>query len=444
MKWFQNANDKSPTSIITGKIVQVGQRFLKVESPIGEGGFANIYRVKDCSTGQLFALKHIILGCEKEKQSIKEEAKIMSKVKGHKNILNLIAVSFGNERGKDEAFMLLDLCTDNLYDFMKRNDFKLSNEKIFEIFYSICQAVKYLHDHKPCIVHMDIKIENVLLCTNQTWVLCDFGSATYKSRKCKNIKDVELEIEKIKKETTPAYRAPEMWDLMIGNYISSKVDIWALGCMLYILCFGYLPFSGNSYLEIINGKLDIPNYRPTLYNELIKAMIHKNQDKRPDIHWVLSKIEEAADFVEMFKLKMENLNDDESENSKLVIESKQNHYSMDSMIGHNSFPNLELKNLCNPKCFDKNCKDLNDNWADFTYCGDIDNQNMVTEESTSNLSLDKDQKMFFNDSITMLKNDISKLKDENINLSLKIEEIYLKMCDHQKSIDNLKKQSKEL
>lgn len=54
------------------------------------------------------------------------------------------------------------------------------------------------------------------------------------------------------------FRAPEMVDLYSGKSITTKADIWALGCLLYKLCFFSLPF-GESTLAIQNGNFTFPD-----------------------------------------------------------------------------------------------------------------------------------------------------------------------------------------
>ena len=54
------------------------------------------------------------------------------------------------------------------------------------------------------------------------------------------------------------FRAPEMVDLYSGKSITTKADIWALGCLLYKLCFFSLPF-GESTLAIQNGNFSFPD-----------------------------------------------------------------------------------------------------------------------------------------------------------------------------------------
>jgi len=90
--------------------------------------------------------------------------------------------------------------------------------------------------------------------------------------------------EEIKKYTTLSYRSPEMVELYSGTPLTSKLDIWALGCLLYKLCFFSLPF-GESTLAISSGKFNVPSnskYSENLH-KLIRFLLTPNPDIRPDI-----------------------------------------------------------------------------------------------------------------------------------------------------------------
>ena len=64
--------------------------------------------------------------------------------------------------------------------------------------------------------------------------------------------------EEMAKHTTPMYRAPEMLDTWSNHSIHTGADIWALGCLLYFLCFGRHPFEDSAKLAILNGNYRIP------------------------------------------------------------------------------------------------------------------------------------------------------------------------------------------
>lgn len=100
---------------------------------------------------------------------------------------------------------------------------------------------------------------------------------------------VQQVTDEIQKYTTLAYRSPEMVDLYSNYPITTKSDIWAMGCLLYKLCYFQTPF-GDSQLAIQEGRFTIPDSKANFYskglNTLIKYMLQIDPSKRPDIFQV--------------------------------------------------------------------------------------------------------------------------------------------------------------
>jgi serine/threonine protein kinase len=95
--------------------------------------------------------------------------------------------------------------------------------------------------------------------------------------------DREAVRDEIEKVTTPIYRAPEQLDLFKGYKINTKVDIWALGCIMFTLMYHKPPFEDGQKLAQINGKFrlqDSPAYSDDCIS-LLKAMLRANPDDRP-------------------------------------------------------------------------------------------------------------------------------------------------------------------
>ncbi|GLC50517.1 hypothetical protein PLESTB_000388400 [Pleodorina starrii] len=292
-KLFDKVGKKRETNSLVGKVVLVGQFSVKVEALIGEGGFATIYRCVDIKSGHTFALKHLRLGADGEAiKEVQQEAKTMARLKGHPNILRLHAVAFaGPKGGETDGFMLLDLCPLTLLEVMQRANFALDDFLVYEVFQDVVWAVAHMHKCNPPLAHRDLKAENVLKNGEGRWVICDFGSSTARAQVYDTPAEIAMEEENIRRTTTPAYRAPEMWDLYSRQRIDTAVDVWALGVLLYVLAFGKLPFQGDSKLSILYGKYDMPPGRPAAMRSLIQDMLQVNPKDRPDIFQVISKLD---------------------------------------------------------------------------------------------------------------------------------------------------------
>jgi cyclin G-associated kinase len=142
-------------------------------------------------------------------------------------------------------------------------------------------------------------LENFLVSSNYEIKLCDFGSATqiiYEPDNSWSANKRNLIEDEIAKQTTPMYRAPEMLDLYSNYKIDFKVDVWALGCVLYLLCFHRHPFEDGAKLRIINGKYQIPSADKefTDLHDLIRCMLNTDPARRPSLSEILFHLENIA------------------------------------------------------------------------------------------------------------------------------------------------------
>lgn len=91
-------------SDLLGRQLRVGQHSVRVESRLGEGGFATIYSARDATSRSVFALKHVRMNGDPDAiEDVHNEVAVMKQLKGHPNILALQAVAFGGPQVKAEA-----------------------------------------------------------------------------------------------------------------------------------------------------------------------------------------------------------------------------------------------------------------------------------------------------------------------------------------------------
>ncbi|XP_066863578.1 AP2-associated protein kinase 1 isoform X21 [Kogia breviceps] len=272
-----------------GRVFGIGRQQVTVDEVLAEGGFALVFLVRT-SNGMKCALKRMFVNNEHDLQVCKREIQIMRDLSGHKNIVGYIDSSINNVSSGDvwEVLILMDFCRGgqvvNLMNQRLQTGF--TENEVLQIFCDTCEAVARLHQCKTPIIHRDLKVENILLHDRGHYVLCDFGSATnkFQNPQTEGVNAVE---DEIKKYTTLSYRAPEMVNLYSGKVITTKADIWALGCLLYKLCYFTLPF-GESQVAICDGNFTIPDnsrYSQDMHC-LIRYMLEPDPDKRPDIYQV--------------------------------------------------------------------------------------------------------------------------------------------------------------
>lgn len=118
-----------------------------------------------------------------------------------------------------------------------------------------------MHTRTPPIAHRDIKLENILIASDGSLRLCDFGSCSTRSGPIRSKAERVDEQDVIDRFTTRVYRAPEMVDLYSGVAIDHRVDVWALGCLLYSLCFKRHPFDDDGSLAVISARYVMGTWR---------------------------------------------------------------------------------------------------------------------------------------------------------------------------------------
>ncbi|XP_037536836.1 cyclin-G-associated kinase [Nematolebias whitei] len=316
MSLFQSALDflAGPGSVgaasrdqndFVGQLVELGDMKLRIKRVIAEGGFAFVYEAQDMSSGKDYALKRLLSHEEEKSKEIIQEVCFMKKLSGHPNMVQFSSAASiskdESDTGQAEYLILTELCKGQLVDFIKRVEQKapMSCDTVLKIIYQACRAVQHMHKQKPPIIHRDLKIENLLISNQGTIKLCDFGSATtvshYPDYSWSAQKRSMVEDE-ITRNTTPAYRTPEMIDLYSNFPINEKQDIWAIGCILYLLCFKQHPFEEGAKLQIVNGKYSIPQNdgKYTVFHDLIRSMLKVNPEERLSITEVVNQLQEIA------------------------------------------------------------------------------------------------------------------------------------------------------
>ncbi|XP_077942944.1 AP2-associated protein kinase 1 isoform X17 [Gasterosteus aculeatus] len=272
-----------------GRVFTIGRYQVTVEEIVAEGGFAIVFLVRT-HQGVRCALKRMYVNDEHDLQVCQLEIQIMRDLVGNKNIVGFLDSSITAVGAGDvwEVLILMDFCRGgqvvNLMNQRLQTGF--TEAEALQIFCDTCEAVARLHQGPAPIVHRDLKVENILLHDRGHYVLCDFGSATncFQNPQTEGVAVVE---EEIKKYTTLSYRAPEMVNLYAGMIITTKADIWAMGCLLYKLCYFTLPF-GESQVAICDGSFTIPDNSRYSHDMhcLIRYMLEPDPEKRPDIYQI--------------------------------------------------------------------------------------------------------------------------------------------------------------
>ncbi|EFC43718.1 predicted protein, partial [Naegleria gruberi] len=277
------------------KTIEINGETYKITKLLGEGGFSFVFIVKNIQTGVDYALKRLLIQDSSQSVQAKKEIDVMKKLNNHENVVKLIGVKEIQNNRTNEIYILMELADSEVVGMMEERlnqRSKFSEQEILNIFFDVCKGVAHMHSQNPPMIHRDLKVENIL-CTNGTYKICDFGSTTTRIYTLSSRAEKQEAEEDIQKNTTLAYRAPEMADLYSGDPITEKADVWALGCVLFKLCFFKGPFEdAESSISVINAKYKIPP--SPVYSQpiidLIKSMLVPAVKDRPSVFDITEKV----------------------------------------------------------------------------------------------------------------------------------------------------------
>ena len=265
-----------------GTRIQVGSHKIIIDRYLSEGGFAHVYLVKLVSssgdTSGVAVLKRVAVPDRDALTNMRTEVETMKKLKGHRFIVTYIDSHASQLKGGGyEVFLLMEYCSGGgLIDFMNtRLQNRLTEVEVLKIFSDVAEGVACMHYLKPPLLHRDLKVENILISSSSSgsirYKLCDFGSAAPPRPAPRTVVECRLIEDDVQKHTTLQYRSPEMVDVYRKQSIDEKSDIWALGVLLYKLCYYTTPFEEQGQLAILNASFKFPNY--PVFSDKIKMLI---------------------------------------------------------------------------------------------------------------------------------------------------------------------------
>jgi serine/threonine protein kinase len=79
------------------------------------------------------------------------------------------------------------------------------------------------------------------------------------------------------------YRPPEMVDVYLKYPVDERVDIWMLGCVLYVLNYKYHPFQDEGKLSIVNASIKYPQTVAPKMEKLMRHILTPNPFYRPSL-----------------------------------------------------------------------------------------------------------------------------------------------------------------
>ncbi len=255
----------TPGSLIAGR--------YEIVKLLGTGGMGSVYLARDRILGaEEVAVKilHRQFAYDtKYTQRFLREVQLMRRV-NHNNVIRTYDVGADGDIVYFSMELIRGTC---LLSVMENGE--LSIDQLLDITVQICEGLEAIHSAN--IIHRDLKPENVMYLRDGSIKIADFGVARPEQSQLTEHNEVI---------GSAAYMAPEIW---LGEGISSKIDLYSLGIILYELFTGILPFEAETPALAMRMHLDRtptpPNQHnpeiPRWLNRLILRLLEKSPNHRP-------------------------------------------------------------------------------------------------------------------------------------------------------------------
>jgi serine/threonine protein kinase len=235
---------------------------------LGKGSYGRAYLAREKASGYIVCLKIFNKWHLQKKRMefhLRREIKNQARLR-HANIIQLLGYFY------DEGHICLILeyaARGHLKSVIQRLG-RLDERTAAHYLCELCDVISFCH-HKH-VMHRDLKLENILIELDGELRLADFGLSVHSPDSARGTRC-----------GTPEYAAPE---IITGKVYDERVDVWAIGVLLFEFLLGENPFEGLSDAErckrIRTGQIVFPEATPVskAAQELIMSFLHVNPDQR--------------------------------------------------------------------------------------------------------------------------------------------------------------------
>lgn len=246
----------------------------RIIEQLGQGGMATVYKAYHASLDRYVAIKALHQAFNEDSTFLgrfQREARVVARLE-HPNIVPVYDFSEHENR----PYLVMKFIEGDTLK-ARLNKGPLTTEEIEKVVDSVGSALG--HAHKQGILHRDIKPSNVLISTEGTMYLADFGLA-----RIAQAGESTLSADSIM--GTPQYISPEQ--AMGKKDLDSGTDIYSFGVMLYEMVVGQVPFSADTPFSIIHDHIYTPLPLPMEINPkvpepvqrvLLKALAKERADR---------------------------------------------------------------------------------------------------------------------------------------------------------------------
>jgi eukaryotic-like serine/threonine-protein kinase len=278
----------------------LSERYL-VTRKVGQGGMGAVYEATHTLIGKRVAVK-VLLDKYARREAIvarlKQEAQLASSI-GNEHIIDI--TDFGNTADGRTFVVMEFLEGESLAECLAR-EITLPEQRILRVAAQAGSALAAAH--AKGIVHRDIKPENLFLLKRRDTdfvKVVDFGIS--KSLRASDEQEEQPRLTQTGMVLgTPLYMSPEQ--ARGDEDLDHRVDVYALGVIMYESACGHVPFAGTNYLSVISQVLNeepqrLRDQRPELSEEfeaiVMRAMTKEREQRYPDAQAMIADINALLD-----------------------------------------------------------------------------------------------------------------------------------------------------
>lgn len=237
----------------------------RIDGLLAHGGMGAIYRAFDTNLNMPVAIKENFFHTPQRIAQFKQEALILARLR-HPALPRVIHhFSF-----EGQQYLVMDFVEgEDLWEIIKRRGQPLDERTALTTMVQVCQAVNYLHQQHPPVIHRDIKPQNIKITPAGQAVLVDFGIA-------KQLTEEAEQTQTGAQAATPGFSPPEQYS---HSGTTPASDVYALGATLYAIVTGKKPPNSVS-LMVDSVKFKAPNVlNPSISSPTNQAIIQAMQPR---------------------------------------------------------------------------------------------------------------------------------------------------------------------
>ncbi|MCA1828540.1 MAG: serine/threonine protein kinase [Myxococcales bacterium] len=256
----------------------------RIEKQLGKGGMGAVYMGIHPGIGSRVAIKFLHPQYAHDERIVDRfynEARAVNVI-GHDNILKILDLNVTED---NRHYFVMEFLQGKAVQNLLRHNVAIPLDITGPILVQVCEALEAAH--RKGIVHRDLKPDNVYLITHKgkkNFVkVVDFGIARVTDDEGNSTGKTQTGMVM----GTPAYMSPEQGSGQTTK-IDGRSDIYSLGCMMYQMATGRLPFPGSNFGEVLIGHLQqapapprsLKPEIPEAYEAVILKCLEKRQEDR--------------------------------------------------------------------------------------------------------------------------------------------------------------------